>query len=370
MEPRIAVISPGGVGGPLGGLLTRAGHDVVLIDQWPAHVEAMKAHGLRVTIGSRTDPEAEYVVPVRVYHPYEVCTLQQQFDIIFLVCKSYDTCWLVQLIEPYLKPDGVLVSVQNSLNDEWIVPIIGYNRDIGCIIQGGGLILEPGHVWRPRSLKNPTHAILRVGELHGRITPRLEKVASIMGDAGKTDVTTNIWGGRWLKLVFNCACSALAALVSKDKSSGELIDVPDYLPICAELAREVLEVGAALGYGIEPVFGLTAEELLDCSPVELAEKLIGSNSRGSLSRSGAGGSMVQYDIQNGRPSEVGGYLNGLIVRKGQQARVPTPVNEAVTNLVLQLERGELQQDVSNLELVQLDKLGQTVKPEVSLHGYG
>ncbi|MFC1984793.1 2-dehydropantoate 2-reductase N-terminal domain-containing protein [Chloroflexota bacterium] len=75
MDPRIAVISPEGVGGPLGGLLTRAGHDVVLIDQWPAHVEAMKAHGLRITIGSRTDPEAEYVMPVRVYHPYEVCTL-------------------------------------------------------------------------------------------------------------------------------------------------------------------------------------------------------------------------------------------------------------------------------------------------------
>ncbi|MFC1984794.1 ketopantoate reductase family protein [Chloroflexota bacterium] len=363
MDPRIAVISPGGVGGPLGGLLTRAGHDVVLIDQWPAHVEAMKAHGLRVTLGSRTDPEAEYVVPVRVYHPYEVCTLQQQFDIVFLICKSYDTCWLVQLIEPYLKPDGVLVSVQNSLNDEWIVPIIGYNRDIGCVLQGGGILLEPGHVWRNRSMKNPTNALYTIGELHGRITPRLEKVANIMGDAGKTEVTTNIWGAKWLKLVYNCM-SRHSALIHKDKLPWQLIDVPNFLPICAELGRETLEVGAALGYHIEPLFGLTADDLLD-SPGELMEKLMRGLSRGSFDRSGTGGgSMTQYDIQMGRPSEVAGYLNGLVVRKGQQAHVPTPVNEAVTNLVLRLERGELQQEMSNLELVQLDKLRRATKSKI------
>ena len=124
MNKKIAVLAPGGIGAPIGGLLTKAGHDVVLIDQWPAHVEAMKAHGLRITIGTKQEPEGEIVVPVRAYHLYEVCTLRQQYDIVFLTAKSYDTRWLVQFIEPYLKPDGVVVSVQNSMNDEWIVPIV------------------------------------------------------------------------------------------------------------------------------------------------------------------------------------------------------------------------------------------------------
>ena len=42
---------------------------------------------------------------------------------------------MVEFIKPYLKPTGVLVSVQNSLNDEWIAPVIGYERDIGCVIE-------------------------------------------------------------------------------------------------------------------------------------------------------------------------------------------------------------------------------------------
>jgi ketopantoate reductase len=61
--------------------------------------------------------------------------------------------------------------------------------------------------------------------------------------------------------------------------------------------------------------------------------------------------MVQQDLRRGRPTEIGGYLNGLMIRKGREANVPTPMNEAVTELFLRVERGELRQDVSNLELL-------------------
>jgi ketopantoate reductase len=53
-------------------LLARAGRDVTLIDQWPEHVAAMRANGLRVTVGPKDDPEAEYTVPVRAFHVHEV----------------------------------------------------------------------------------------------------------------------------------------------------------------------------------------------------------------------------------------------------------------------------------------------------------
>jgi phosphoglycerate dehydrogenase-like enzyme len=42
MSYRIGIIGVGAIGGVVGGMLTRAGHDVTLIDQWPDHVEAMK----------------------------------------------------------------------------------------------------------------------------------------------------------------------------------------------------------------------------------------------------------------------------------------------------------------------------------------
>ncbi len=241
MDKKIAVLGTGAIGSPIGGLLTKAGHDVALIDQWAAHVEAMKAHGLRITIGSRNSPEADYVVPVRAYHLCEVCTLHQQFDIVFLTCKSYDTRWMVQFIEPYLKPDGVLVSVQNSLNDEWIVPIIGYDRDIGCVLTGGGELLEPGHVWRNRSME---HHYYTLGELHGKVTPRLEEVIRILSDAGKTRISTNIWGAKWSKLVVNSMYSALTVLT--DKRAWELIDAPNFLPSCVRLSKEAVHFCSTL----------------------------------------------------------------------------------------------------------------------------
>ncbi|MFC2048168.1 ketopantoate reductase family protein [Chloroflexota bacterium] len=344
MDKRIAVLGTGAIGSPIGGLLTRAGHDVALIDQWAAHVEAMKAHGLRITIGPRNSPEAEYVVPVRAYHLCEVCTLHQQFDIVFLACKSYDTRWMVQFIEPYLKPDGVLVSVQNSLNDEWIVPIIGDDRDIGCVLTGGGELLKPGHVWRNRSME---HHYYTLGELHGKVTPRLEEVVRILSDAGKTRISTNIRGAKWSKLVVNSMTAPLTVLT--DKRSWELIDAPNYLASCVRLGKEAVQVGVALGYNMEAVWGLTAEAMLN-SPEEAAVNRIRTASRGA---SEGAINMSQYDIRNGRPTEIGGYLNGLVIRKGVEASIPTPVNESATALALRVVRGELRQDVSNLNLIEL-----------------
>src|SRR3990167_1858352 len=96
MSRQIAVVGTGAIGSSVGADLTKAGHDVVLIDQWPAHVEAMKANGVRVVM-----PDEELHAPVRAYHLCEVSTLNQQYDIVLLAGKSYDSCWMAEFIKPY-----------------------------------------------------------------------------------------------------------------------------------------------------------------------------------------------------------------------------------------------------------------------------
>ena len=66
MSKKIAVLGTGGTGSVIGGMLTRAGHDVTLIDQWPAHVESMKESGLRMSLR-----EEEFLVPVQALHLHE-----------------------------------------------------------------------------------------------------------------------------------------------------------------------------------------------------------------------------------------------------------------------------------------------------------
>ena len=141
-SPSIAVLGTGALGSPIGGLLTRAGYDVVLIDQWAAHVDAMKAKGLRITVGLLDDPAERFVVPVRAYHLYEVCTLRPRFDIVILTCKSYDTRWLTHFIEPHLKPDGVLISMSRNLT--LTIQVDGKDRESYKVPYGARFQIKDG----------------------------------------------------------------------------------------------------------------------------------------------------------------------------------------------------------------------------------
>lgn len=336
MQDKMAVLGTGAIGSSVGADLTKAGYDVMLIDQWPAHVEAMQANGLRVTM---TDEDLH--TPVNAIHICELASRPDAFDIIFLTAKSYDSCWMTELIKPYLKPNGVLVSLQNSLNDELIAPIIGHTRDVGCVVELSAEVFEPAKVKR-----NTTHAgtWFAVGELHGRVTPRAEKLAKILSCVGKTDITTNIWGAKWTKLIANCMLQAPIGVLGLYEQ--EATDIPEVFDFCIQLGREAMEVGTTLGYTIEAIYGLSAEEFMGST-----DEVLKKNLRTLVSHMGkeARNSVLQDHLKS-RYSEVD-QLNGLIVKKGKEAGVPTPLNKAITALTQQIHFGKLKPDRSNLELL-------------------
>lgn len=346
MDRMIAVLGAGAIGSSIGADLTRAGCEVALIDQWPAHVEAMKAHGLRIVT-----PDEELHTPVRAHHLCEVCALNPRYDIVLLAAKSYDSCWMAQFIKPYLKPDGVLVSVQNSLNDEWLAPIVGITRDIGCAVELSAEIFTPGRVQRNTSHRATWFGL---GELHGRITPRLCEIEAIMSHVGRVTLTANIWGVKWTKLINSTMMLGGLGVLGLNACEAT---APDVMELLVKLGREGMAVGAALGYRTEAVFGMSAEEFMGSTDDVLKKNLativsfIGKKARG----------VVLQDFLKGRSTEAD-YFNGLIVRKGREARVPTPYNEAIMETVRRIQRGALQPGRANLELVA--KLA-----ERSLHGH-
>ena len=337
MSKRIAVLGTGAIGSCVGADLTRAGHNVSLVDQWPAHVEAMKAKGLTITF-----PGGEFNVPVQAFHLCDVNPRRHQFDIVFLTVKSYDTPWMVHFIKPCLKPDGVLVSLQNSLNDEWIAPIIGYTRDIACAMELSAEMYEPGQVKRNT---DRSHTWFALGELHGRITPRLEEISQILSVVGTTQVTSNIWGAKWTKLSVNSMSQALSGILGM--LEGEMVQDPKILEFCVGLGRECLQVGAALGYSVEPIFGLKPEEFMGTSDEALKKHLI--TLLGHIGKT-ARNSTVQ-DLMKGRQCEVD-FMNGLVVKKGREANLKTPMNEAVVSLTKQVEQNTLKAGRSNFALLE------------------
>ncbi len=337
MDNKIAILGAGAIGSCIGADLTKSGYQVALIDQWPAHVEAMKTKGLHIQM-----PEEEVKISVQAFHLCELCGLQPQFDMVFLTAKSNDTGWLVEFIQPYLKAGGVLVSLQNSLNDEVIAPIIGAHRDIASTVELSAELFEPGRVQRNT---DRDHTWFALGELDGRVTPRLEEIGRILRHTAKVDITTNIWGTKWSKLVLNSMTSGMCGILHA--RNWELAQRAELRRICVKLGRESLLVAKALGVTLEPLFGLSAEDLLSSTDELLEKNLFAiSSTIGTKART-----MILQDHLKGRRSEVD-YINGLIVRKGKEAGVPTPVNEIIVSLNHQIERGLLRPDPSNFTLVE------------------
>lgn len=340
MGKKIAVLGAGAIGSSVGADLTEAGHDVVLIDQWPAHVEAMKANGLRVLMSDQ-----ELHTSVRAYHVCEVSTLNEPFDIVLLAAKGYDTRWMAELIKPYLKSDGMLVGLQNGMNDEEIVSIVGLPRTVGCVVELSAEVFTPGLVQRNTARKSTWFAF---GELHGRVTPRLRELEQIMSCSARISITTNIWGAKWAKLVNSSMILSVFGMLGLQ--SWEATDIPDVFKLCIKVGRETMTVGNALGYTIEPIFGFTAEEFAG-STDEIIEKLLRAvlGHLGPNARKARG--VVLQDYLKGRPSEVN-FLTGVVVKKGKEANVPTPANDAVRHINQQIRLGVLKPERSNLALVE------------------
>jgi len=334
---RIGVFGAGAIGCVVGGLLTRAGHDVTLVDQWPEHIETMKRRGLKLsgTCG-------EHTIPVKALHIHELQGVSTPFDAIFVAVKSYDTEWAAQMALTYLKtPDGVVVDFQNGINDERVAQVVGKDRCLGCVITIGAGMYEPGHAMRTDS-----GAVgFKIGEHDGRDTPRAQALAKVMNDVAGTKVTTNLWGERWSKLAINCMANPLAGL--SGLGSAEVRTAPVPRRIAIHVAAEVIKVGRAAGYEVEPIYGIEAQRFVDAAQgkgLEAVETDMGASVK---FLTGGRPSMLQ-DVMKGRRTEIE-YLNGYVAQQGRRLGVPTPVNDAVVAAVRSHGVGTLKPDPKNLD---------------------
>ena len=340
MGKRIAYVGVGAVGGYVAGHLTRAGHDVTLIDPWPEHVEHMRRHGIELT--GLTAAE-RHTVPVNALHITDVQRLvkEKQVDIAFLSVKSYDTEWAVQLIRPYLAPDGFVVSLQNCINEERVAQHVGWGRTVGCIASLIAVELyAPGRIKRTVPLGGDRHTVFRVGEPHGRVTRRVEEVAEMLRAVDSAKVTTNLWGERWSKLVINSMRNGLSAATGLFGNQRDTQEGPRWVSI--RLGSEAVKVGQALGFQLEKMLGMEPEVLARAGEghkdalTEITNVLMdGAKRRADDQRP----SMAQ-DISKGRRTETD-FINGYVAARGVEIGVPAPTHALMNEAVRRVERGEV-----------------------------
>ena len=338
MSTRLAFMGAGAVGSYIGGHLARAGQDVTLIDPWPDHIEAIKRDGLHLE-----GTQGEYLVRPRALHLHEVQSLfKDPVDIAFVCTKSYDTVWATTMIAQYLAPGGFIVSLQNSINEERIAGVVGWGRVVGCIASSISVnAYAPGHVTRTVQPGGSGYTVFRVGEVHGRITPRVEHLAELLSNIDSAKATPNLWGERWTKLVINSSGNGVSAITGL--GGKEMTLSPEIRRLTIQLTGEAIAVGQALGFQIEPIRGLPPEVSRAAAEGDtVAYEQVEAKMLAGLARMTEDGRpSTGQDIQKGRRTEID-FLNGLVADKGDEAGLPTPTHRALVQVVKEVERQEVE----------------------------
>ena len=335
MSKKIAVIGTGANGSCVAADMIEAGHDVTLIDQWPEHVEAMRAGGLAIEM-----PERTLKVDVKAHHLCDVCTFSDRFDLVFIVVKAYDTRWTAELIAPYLADDGLAIGLQNAMTVDDVVAAVGAQRTIGCVVELSSEIFTPGQVKRNTP---PDHTWFGLGSIDASTAGREAEVEPYLKAAGRVAIQPNIVSAKWMKLIVNAMTMGPRALTGL--RAMEAMELPGMRDIALAAGEEALAAGQAQGFTVEPIFGLAREDVEGTNRLLelLLDKII--NDVGPAARDA-----VLHDHLKGRRSEVD-EINGRVADVCAESGRPAPVNAAVAEVTRRIQAGEIAPDPANLDLV-------------------
>ncbi len=336
MSQKIAVLGTGANGASIAADLTNAGLDVSLIEQWPAHVEAMRANGVRIEM-----PEETVTTQVNVYHLCEVATFDDKFDAVLLVMKAYDTPWACQLIKPYLKDDGLLAGVQNGMTGDAIADVVGPERAIGCVIEISSQMFEPGIIQRQSPHDRSWFA---VGSIHEATAGRESEIQELLSHAGTCVVSSDIRSAKWMKLISNCTTLATTAIFGVP--IAEAASTPGMREMMLRSGGEALTAGQNLGLKIEPIFGLSEDDVQHTN--RLVELLLDKLTSTYIMPDTI--TTILQDHMKNRKSEVGD-VNGWVVEEQEKLGKTAPVNAAIVEISARIKRGELEPGPANLELL-------------------
>ncbi len=193
----ILIWGAGAMGATLGAYLLRAGHAVRFVDANPAHVAALRDAGLHIS-----GPILQQRFDVDVCLPEEV---SGRYPLVLLATKAVHTRAACRQIQPHLAEDGVVVSVQNGLNERVIAEVLGDERTFGCFVNFGADLMAPGEVtfggW----------GATVVGEIDSHLTARARAIHALFSQFNPAAVLTgNIHGYLWGKLVYGAILFASA----------------------------------------------------------------------------------------------------------------------------------------------------------------
>lgn len=300
--PRIAIVGAGAVGGYFGGMFARAGAPVVFIGR-KHFADAVTAKGLVLDT-------AEGQEHIKAKATVEMSAVRDCSLILFCV-KANDTQSTAGQMAPFVRPDATVICLQNGVD----------NAD--HVRASTNIVVLPAAVYVAVSVPESGRVrhLSRGDLIIGRQSNRTMELVNLFGRAGiSCQISENIEGELWLKLLCNCALNAISALGRV--RYGQIIENRDAKQLMERIVDEVLTVAHAAGIVLPGVqerkFGMAAA-------MDLAAQMADAFSS------------TAQDLNRGRPTEIDA-LNGYIARRGAELGIPVPVNQALFTLVKLAEK--------------------------------
>lgn len=297
---KIAIFGVGAMGSVYAALLASAGHEVWAIDQWKEHIDAIRQKGLRVegASGDRT---------VRIEATTDPADVRDA-DLVIIATKDNGVVDAARSALQVAKENAPILTIQNGLGSaDKVAEIVGTKRVMLGVVGGfGASIRAPGHA------HHNGMEFVRLGEMEGGLTPRLEAVAEVWRSGGFRTLTfEDIHKMVWEKLICNVTYSGTCALTGL--RVGEVQANPSAWSVATACANEAYQVARAKGIALDfddPIAYVRAfgEKIPDARPSMLLDHLAR------------------------RPAEVDN-INGAIPREGAKVGIATPANSLVVALL-------------------------------------
>ena len=303
---KILVMGAGAVGCYYGARLRQAGEEVVFCARGE-HLRVLREAGLEVQ-----SPKGNFRLDVTATdRPADFAP----YDLILFAVKSYDTDAAAAQIKDCLAPDGVIMTIQNGVENEDVLcryfpraAVMGGNSRVGAEITA------------PGRLNHTALGLIEFGELDGSITPRAERLAQVFQRAGILgELTPDLKTVRWYKLMGNNGTNTVATL--SRSTLGQMLEDPDGYNLSRTLMLEALAVGRAEGARV-------SDERADLQLEQIQKSLNAYAIKPSTLQDLERGKRLEYDA-----------ISGAVMRAARRHGMRAPATETVYTLLKLLDRG-------------------------------
>jgi 2-dehydropantoate 2-reductase len=332
-QAAIAVVGAGAIGGITAGMAKKNGYDVEIVCKYPDLAQKIESEGLHI-FGQVGDHHVQMPAVA------EIAQLSGPKDIVFLATKATDMLAAADQLLPFLNENSVVVSLQNGICEDALGDVLGRKRTIGCVVGWGATMHNPGEL----EMTSPGEFV--IGNIDNQPDPRLEGIKAILESVVPVDISTNILGSLYAKLIVNSCITSLGAVCGL--YMGDMLKRKKIRNIFIEIMFEAMAVARAMGLHVEVMAGkldyykfLGGTGFFKNMKRHLFIRIIGAKYRRLKSSS-------LQSLERGKPTEID-YLNGYIVDKGKQHNTPTPVNDTIIRFIKEIEAGKRDISVSNFD---------------------